>query len=160
MIVDVHSHCLQPEHMSEANHRANERAGYPPMPPLSPETYLKAMEVVDKAIVFGVRGVSAGMHSPNDFTADWVKHAPDKLIGFAAVDPTEEDHLEEVDRCVSDLGTARYQTLPHARAIRSHGSHRRLSLIRKGAADGIANLVAHGNTSGPSGRCSNTVCRY
>ena len=104
MIVDVHSHCLQPEHMSEANHRANERAGYPPMPPLSPETYLKAMEVVDKAIVFGVRGVSAGMHSPNNFTAEWVQHAPDKLIGFAAIDPTEEDHLEEVDRCVSDLG--------------------------------------------------------
>ena len=104
MIVDVHSHCLQPEHMSEANHRANERAGYPPMPPLSPETYLKAMEVVDKAIVFGVRGVSAGMYSPNNFTAEWVKNAPDKLIGFAAIDPTEEDHLEEVDRCVSDLG--------------------------------------------------------
>ena len=104
MIVDVHTHCLQPEHTSAANHRAHERAGYPPPQPLLPETYLKAMEAVDKAIVFGVRGVATGARSPNDFTAEWVKHAPDKLIGFAAIDPTEETYLEEIDRCVSDLG--------------------------------------------------------
>ena len=104
MIVDVHTHCLQPEHTTEANRRSSERAGYPPMQPLLPETYLKAMEAVDKAIVFGVRGVATGARSPNDFTAEWVKGAPDKLIGFAAIDPTEDAYLEEIDRCVSDLG--------------------------------------------------------
>ena len=104
MIIDVHTHCLQPEHISEAARRADERAGYPPMQPLSPETYLENMKVVDKAIVFGVRGVATGMRSPNDFTAEWVNYQPDKLIGFMAIDPTEEDYLEEIDRCVSDLG--------------------------------------------------------
>ena len=112
MIVDVHTHCLQPEHMSTAVHRSVERAGYAPMQPLPPETYLEHMEVVDRAIVFGIRGIATGMRSPNDFTAEWVARQPDKLIGFMAIDPTEEDHLEEVDRCVSDLGLRGIKVYP------------------------------------------------
>ena len=112
MIVDVHTHCLQPEHLSTTVHRAVERAGYPPMQPLSPETYLEHMEAVDRAIVFGIRGIATGMGSPNDFTAKWVARQPDKLIGFMAIDPTEEDHLDEVDRCVSDLGLRGIKVYP------------------------------------------------
>ena len=67
MIVDVHTHCLQPEHVSEANHRAHELAGYPPMPPLSPETYLKAMEAVDKAIGFRCAGCFCWNVQPEQF---------------------------------------------------------------------------------------------
>ena len=104
MIVDVHSHCVQPEHISEAAHSKMERAGYPPMQPLTFEHYAEEMAPVDKAIVFGVRGIATGARSPNDFTAEWVKNDPDRLIGFMAIDPTEDDYLEEIDRCVSDLG--------------------------------------------------------
>ena len=104
MIVDVHTHCLQPEHISDAAHQVNERAGYPPMPPLSFESYDEHMKPVDRAIVFGVRAVATGMCSPNDFTATWVQHDPGKLIGFMAIDPTEDGYLDEIDRCVSDLG--------------------------------------------------------
>ena len=104
MIVDVHTHCIQPEHMAEASRRAMERAGYPPMQPLSPETYARAMEVVDRSIVFGVRAQSTGSMSPNNFTAEWVKGDPDKYVGFMAIDPTEEGYLEEMERCSEDLG--------------------------------------------------------
>ena len=104
MIVDVHTHCLQPEHATDAVHRKMERVGYPPMQPLPYERYAREMEAVDRAIVLGVRALSAGTRVPNDFVADWVKNDPDKLIGFMGIDPTEDDHLEEIDRCVSDLG--------------------------------------------------------
>ena len=104
MIVDVHTHCLQPEHVSAASRRADERAGYAPMQPLPFERYAEAMRAVDKTIVFGVRALACGMLSPNDFTADWVNKDPDKLIGFMGIDPTEDGYLDEIDRCASDLG--------------------------------------------------------
>ena len=103
MIVDVHTHCMQPEHVSKVGRAADERAGYPPMQPLPPDTYLKGMEPVDRAIVFGIRAFATGVASPNDFTAEWVANAPDKLIGFMAIDPAEEGCPDEIDRCL-ELG--------------------------------------------------------
>ena len=112
MIVDVHTHCLQPEHMSEASHRANERSGYAPMQPLAFETYAEAMQVVDRSIVFGVRSERTGARSPNDFTADWVKRDPDRVIGFAAIDPTQDDFMDEIERTTSDLGLRGLKVYP------------------------------------------------
>ena len=60
MIIDVHTHCLQPEHVSAASRRADVRAGYTPMQPLPFERYAEAMGAVDKAIVFGVRALAGG----------------------------------------------------------------------------------------------------
>ena len=116
MIVDIHTHCLQPDHVSEASRRADERAGYPPMQPLLFESYAEAMRVVDKSIVFGVRAAASGALSPNDFTAEWAAKDPDKIIGFMGIDPTEDGYLAEIDRCVSDLGLRGikiYPTLSH-----------------------------------------------
>lgn len=76
--------------------------------------YLEAMECVDKAIVFnialrsgdvsGIYSGEVGMRSYNDRTAEFVAHAPDKLIGFLSVHPDEPGCLEELERCVGDLG--------------------------------------------------------
>ena len=104
MIVDVHAHCGQPEHATAAAHSKMQRAGYAPPQPLTWEHFAEAMKGVDKALVFGVRGLATGSTSPNEFTAEWVKNDPDKFIGFMAIDPTEDDHLEQMDRCVSELG--------------------------------------------------------
>ena len=59
-----------------------ERAGYPPMQLLPPEVYDRDMAVVDRAIVFGIRGAATGVRTPNDFTVQWVGRDPEKLIGF------------------------------------------------------------------------------
>jgi predicted TIM-barrel fold metal-dependent hydrolase len=103
MVIDIHTHCMQPDHVSEAAKAADERAGYPSMLPLSPETYLKAMEPVDRAIVFGIRAYATGVESPNNATAEWIRNAPNKLIGFTAIDPVDQACLEEIDRGV-ELG--------------------------------------------------------
>ena len=104
MIVDVHTHCIQPDHMSESAHRGMEQAGYPPMPSYSLDEFLEAMEPVDRAVVFGIRAVATGHLSPNELIADWVRRAPEKLIGFMAIDPMEEDHLDQIDRGVQEQG--------------------------------------------------------
>ena len=52
------------------------------MQPLTTERYDEELSVVDRAIVFGIRGVATGVRSPTEFTAEWVRHGPDKLIGL------------------------------------------------------------------------------
>ena len=121
MIIDVHSHCLQPDHVSEASRRADERAGYPPMQPLPFETYQEAMRLGDKSVVFGVRALACGALSPNDFTARWVAKDPDRIIGFMCIDPTEDGYLEEIERGVEPRA-ARDQDLSHAGALQSRRS--------------------------------------
>lgn len=62
------------------------------------------MGSVDKAIVFGLRALDSGFKIPNDYVAEYVKRNPEKLIGFASVDPNHDDSLSEIKRCVKDLG--------------------------------------------------------
>ncbi len=104
MIVDVHTHCLQPDDITEAAWAKMENAGYPPLEPLEFDYFQEQMEPVDKAICFGVRARGTGTVSPNEYTSEWVNRDPGKLIGFAAIDPTEDDHLEQIERAVTDLG--------------------------------------------------------
>ncbi len=103
MIVDVHTHCIQPEDFSEASRRAMARVGLE-VRPVSYETYAKEMRAVDRAILFGVRATASGWATPNERTANWVSRDPNKLIGFVAIDPMEDGHLEQLERGVTDLG--------------------------------------------------------
>ncbi len=70
MIVDVHTHCMQPDHVTRKSREAEERAGYAPMKTLAPETYLEAMAPADRTIVFGIRALSHGIATSNDYTAE------------------------------------------------------------------------------------------
>ena len=145
MIVDVHTHCLQPEHVSEKSRAADERAGYPPMQPLTPAAYLAGMVPVDRAIVFGIRALNHGVVTPNEFTADWVKQAPEKLIGFMGIDPTEEGYLEEIDRGL-ELGLKGNKDLPDAGSFQSRRSYD-IPSLREGSAVGSAGPLAHGHAA-------------
>ncbi|MCY3801552.1 MAG: amidohydrolase family protein [Chloroflexi bacterium] len=104
MRVDVHAHCIQPEHVTAAAHSKMERSGYPPMAPTEFDHFMREMEPVDKAICFGVRARGTGTMTPDEYTSEWVSRAPEKLLGFMAIDPMEEDYLEKIDRAASELG--------------------------------------------------------
>ena len=104
MRVDVHAHCIQPEHVTAAAHSKMERSGYPPMEPMEFDYFMREMEPVDKAICFGVRARGTGTMTPDEYTSEWVSRAPEKLLGFMAIDPMEEDYLEKIDRAASELG--------------------------------------------------------
>ena len=71
---------------------------------ITPEMHSSATSKVDRAIVFGLRAPLTGFLTVNDTVADYVRTNPKKFIGFAAICPTEDNALEEVDRAVEKLG--------------------------------------------------------
>lgn len=104
MIVDCHTHVWRAEHWSQEMARESTRArGYAADLDIEWEAHWQAMQVVDKAIVFGLRAKHVGLVVPNDFVADYVEKHPEKLIGFASVDPNELDYLDEMHRAIEDL---------------------------------------------------------
>jgi hypothetical protein len=67
---------------------------------------MEAMAPVAKSIVFGIARDPKpwDVDNPNDATAEFVRTFPDRLIGFLSVHPHEPGCIDEIERCVSDLG--------------------------------------------------------
>lgn len=104
MIVDVHTHVWRREHWSEELARESQRArGSPVWLEVTEEAYAQALRVVDRAIVFGLRARHVGLLVPNDFVAGFVRRFPEKLIGFASIDPQEPSYMVELERAIEDL---------------------------------------------------------
>ncbi len=118
MIIDVHTHAPRPRTSESAadNKLANLwRPDQSTQTAVTPETWMDAMSVVDRAIVFNI--ASDPRANPedetdliypapqvNDDTAAFVQQHPDKLIGFMSVNAHDPGALDEMDRCVGDLG--------------------------------------------------------
>jgi len=122
MIVDAHTHTPKykdeiPE--EEIQYNTVWRPDRPVKVPVNWDEYMEAMEPVDNAIVFGIAELdeepTGRLADPlrkqmrwegnvNDSTAEFVQAYPDKLIGFMSVHPRDPNCLDEIDRCVSDLG--------------------------------------------------------
>lgn len=62
-----------------------------------------ALEGVDKAIVFGLRASHSGISTPNEYVAEYANVHPEKLIGFAGVDPLVDNIQATVEPAV-ELG--------------------------------------------------------
>jgi predicted TIM-barrel fold metal-dependent hydrolase len=106
MIVDCHSHVmLYPEHISDqfVSEASRAKSGEVNLNS-TPDNHWQAMSSVDRAIVFGLQAKHTGLVVPNDFVADYVRQHPQKLIGFASVDPNEPDYLNELRRSTRELG--------------------------------------------------------
>ena len=78
MTVDCHTHLWREENWSEEIRLEGERMrGGPVELNVAPEAHWKAMEAVDKAIVFGLRAHHVGLVIPNDLIARYVAEHPD-----------------------------------------------------------------------------------
>jgi hypothetical protein len=69
-----------------------------------PETHWEVSKTADKVVVFGLQAKATGLWVPNEVIADYVKQHPEKLQGWAAVDPTQPDAVEQLEYCVKYLG--------------------------------------------------------
>lgn len=106
MIVDCHSHIWEyPGHLSDAFvEEANARSrGHRLNLHTPPETHWQAMANVDRVIVFGLRAFHSGLYSPNEYIAEYVGQHPEKVIGFASIDPTV-DRLSDLEYAIDKLG--------------------------------------------------------
>ncbi len=105
MIVDVHTHVGESEHYS-GEFVADLEASWDEVKwsATSLEDHWQAAASVDRAIVLAVDAPAAGFVVPNEYVSAYVADHPDKLIGFASVDPNRPDAVELLDRAVGELG--------------------------------------------------------
>ena len=100
MMVDCHTHFWKAEDWSEEMEReATIARGAPAQIDIREEDHWAAMEPVDRAIVFGFHASHLGLVVPNDRVKEYVDKHPEKLIGFACLDPHEPDYLDEMEKC-------------------------------------------------------------
>ena len=110
MIVDCHTHIWQsPDQLGQLelgnSSRSSrkrpsritvERAPWRNVPAADPEYHWAQSSTVDKSIVLGFKSRYLRAEIPNRFVSDYVTRFPQKLIGFAGIDPTEGGALDEV----------------------------------------------------------------
>lgn len=122
MIVDVHSHVMwYPDHVAEefaAEALASKlvklemSGGNAHVSSLdlhsydsTPEQHWAACkDTADKTVVFGLQAKAVGVWVPNEVIAKYVAEHPEKLVGWASVDPTQPGHIEELKKSVHELG--------------------------------------------------------
>jgi predicted TIM-barrel fold metal-dependent hydrolase len=95
---NVHSHCFDASrHLEPTTIRESDLSrGYPLDLTTGIEAFLDEMAPFEKVAVFGLKARRTGYWVPDEFVADFVAHAPDKLVGFAACDPTQPDYQDEL----------------------------------------------------------------
>jgi predicted TIM-barrel fold metal-dependent hydrolase len=113
VIVDCHTHIWDdgvPAGLDQLEgglpgERGIDRGGHRRAPDASLERHKAASQPVDKSFVLGFRSRFLGAEISNDLIARYVRSNPDKLIGFAGIDPTSiTEALDELARCHSELG--------------------------------------------------------
>ena len=105
MIVDCHVNVYEDRQMLPEYAELTKIAragGFPPR--ADPDTVHEAMREVDRAIVFSLRYKdSIGIDGDDEVTARAVAKYPDKLIGFACIDPRMPDCMDLLIHAIEDL---------------------------------------------------------
>jgi hypothetical protein len=116
-MIDIHTHCLQPEHWGDEHRRHWQPVFGSEWPRYSPAEFDEAMTGVTTAIVFGIRATRAGVATPNAFVARFCVEAKTRCIGLMALDPTDADVMEQLEEgCGLGLrGIKLYPVLAHFR---------------------------------------------
>jgi predicted TIM-barrel fold metal-dependent hydrolase len=105
-MIDIHTHVWEyPAHIGQRFADDCHAAWGDRVPPgTTLQAHWEAMHAVHRAVVFGLQARASDVYVPNDYVAGYVSQHPEKLIGFASVDPTEPDCVEELERAVKQLG--------------------------------------------------------
>lgn len=118
MIVDVHTHIWQsPDQLGEVDlgdvpritrNRSSRipfarRSVWRTVPAADPDHHWASNTAVDKSFVLAFKSRYLKAEIPNRFVAEYCSRDPDKLIGFAGIDPTEPTALAEMRFAKSDL---------------------------------------------------------
>ena len=116
MIVDCHTHIWQsPEQLGRLDMGTNRgprmvarksptaKTGWRGVPAADPEHHWAESRSVDKSIVLGFKSRYLQAEIPNRYVSEYVGRFPQKLIGFAGIDPTERGAVAEVQVAQSDL---------------------------------------------------------
>ena len=105
MIIDCHTHIGRAgEHVGGAIQEDLLRAWGRPLWDVRLEDHWQAMQDVDRAIVLAFDAPRIGLVVPNEYVAEYVAQHPEKLIGFASVDPNRPKAPYLLEQAVRELG--------------------------------------------------------
>lgn len=161
-IVDIHTHVFwYPDHLSDdlvddalaAKRIKAERSGGKAFlrredrhaNDAPTEQHHAATAAADRVVVFGIKAPAVGFDVPNEVIADYVRTDPDRLEGWASVDPNDEDCVEQLEYCVQDLGLRGLKVAP----VYQHWDptdSRNWTLFRKCVELGIPVMIHQGTT--------------
>jgi uncharacterized protein len=105
-MIDCHTHVGEPGvHLSGA-FMADARRVWGPELQLGTtlEQHWESVQAVEHAVVLAFAAPAVGFVVPNDYVASYVAEHPEKLIGFASVDPNDADAPAELRDAVTSLG--------------------------------------------------------
>ena len=150
MIVDVHTHIWQsPDQLGRLDLGNNPRLGrkrpsrisgqkgdWRIVPAGDPDHHWAESSTVDRSIVLGFKSRYLHAEIPNLFVAQYVNRFPQKLIGFAGIDPTERSAPQEVVIAREELKLRGITVSPanqdfhptDSRAMRVYGECERLGM--------------------------------
>jgi predicted TIM-barrel fold metal-dependent hydrolase len=60
------------------------------------DAFMADVALFDRVAVFGLKARRTGYWVPDEYVAEFVSHAPDKLVGFAGCDPTQPGYMSEL----------------------------------------------------------------
>jgi len=122
MIVDIHTHFFdQARHWGPQVLADCERCGISPeLWKFTAEDHLRETAAADYAVVFGLRGAKTGWQIPNEVVAQHVARAPERLLFFTSIDPTEPDFMQQLERDHQDLGARGIKISPVYQGVHPH----------------------------------------
>jgi uncharacterized protein len=112
MVIDVHSHYFRdPDHFSPDFTTQAKRGRTIDLNVRWPE-YAASASQARKTIVFGGKARLSGLWVPDHEVAAYVQDAPEKLIGFLSLDPTQPGWQEELEEGHRDLNLRGIKLMP------------------------------------------------
>ena len=114
-VIDVHSHAWKyPEHFTDSfrDQATRARAGVEVDLTVNLADYDAAAPADTTTIVFGGKAKLSGVWVDDQHVADYVAQAPERLIGFMSVDPTQPGWQEELRFGREELGLRGIKLLP------------------------------------------------
>jgi predicted TIM-barrel fold metal-dependent hydrolase len=102
------------------------------LPQADTANHLLACEPADRTFVLGFKSNHLGAAIPNDYIADYCRDHADKMVGFAGIDPTDDDAVAQVNHVTRDLGLRGITICPAAQDF--HPSDTRAMAVLERAA--------------------------
>lgn len=67
------------------------------------EPFLEQMAPFERVLVFGLKARRTGYWVPDEYVAEFVARVPEKLVGLASCDPTQDGYMEELRHAIEGL---------------------------------------------------------